>query len=512
MEHRLKGVLPIMETYSRGITPSLIQKFEIRNLHGYKTIALDSPYAATILIAQNGAGKTTLLNALDAFLRGQFLRLNDLNFTEIVCQLAGSEELVISHDDVKSLTETALDSEIAVYAKSIQVEPASLVNFLSKSFSVLRSDVNLIRDDKVYEATYRAFDYNSRRAFDHLEKLQTQLFDHNPSIASAIATIRSALKDYEVLYLPTFRRIESPLATNQEDRYRRRRSSFKIPFSTFTGDVQFGLSDISDHLSDLHQQIVFQSNRGYQKLSADIIRELLDGSFERSEISEFFLPSSDDLKLFFNRLQEGRRVGPFYEVVTPDIDDLLETRKGATETNRFLLYFISKLNSVMQATKDIESKVEEFVRRCNTYLQTEDELSLKAMGSQLPDTKELRLDRANMSVHAVSLPSGRKIALDALSSGEKQMISLLAKLYLYDKQKVVLIDEPELSLSIEWQRKILEDVVNAPTCTQLVAITHSPFVFDNPLEPFARSLRVSVDSSRIPEVDILDDHDGELNL
>jgi len=71
------------------------------------------------------------------------------------------------------------------------------------------------------------------------------------------------------------------------------------------------------------------------------------------------------------------------------------------------------------------------------------------------------------------------------------MISLFAKLFLYEKNKIVLIDEPELSLSIDWQRSILVDVITAPLCEQVIAITHSPFVFDNELEPFARSLTVS---------------------
>ncbi|OUI82220.1 hypothetical protein HK22_13860 [Gluconobacter sp. DsW_056] len=81
------------------------------------------------------------------------------------------------------------------------------------------------------------------------------------------------------------------------------------------------------------------------------------------------------------------------------------------------------------------------------------------------------------------------MALDALSSGEKQMISLFAKMFLYPNKKIVLIDEPELSLSIDWQREILVDVLGAPSCSQVIAITHSPFVFDNDLEPFAGAIQ-----------------------
>lgn len=78
------------------------------------------------------------------------------------------------------------------------------------------------------------------------------------------------------------------------------------------------------------------------------------------------------------------------------------------------------------------------------------------------------------------------------------MISLFAKMYLYSSNKIVLIDEPELSLSIDWQKRIIVDVINAPLCRQVVAITHSPFVFDNSLEPFATSLKLSIDTTRLP--------------
>ena len=40
--------------------------------------------------------------------------------------------------------------------------------------------------------------------------------------------------------------------------------------------------------------------------------------------------------------------------------------------------------------------------------------------------------------------------MDDLSSGEKQVISLFSYLYLYRGSNLVLIDEPEISLSIEW--------------------------------------------------------------
>ena len=79
-----------------------------------------------------------------------------------------------------------------------------------------------------------------------------------------------------------------------------------------------------------------------------------------------------------------------------------------------------------------------------------------------------------------------------LSSGEKQIISILARMILEPTKKyLVLIDEPELSLSIEWQKRFLLDIVKGQSCHQLIAITHSPFIFDNDLKSFAGSFEIS---------------------
>jgi len=161
-------------------------------------------------------------------------------------------------------------------------------------------------------------------------------------------------------------------------------------------------------------------------------------------------------------------------------------------SGKFLNYFLNKLGTVIEATRDVERSVEDFISSCNKYLSSEEaSTSLSRSPIVNIDGKALRLNRQDLTVHVETVPGGRRISLDALSSGEKQMISLFAKMFLYEGDKIVLIDEPELSLSIDWQREILVDVLNAPQCRQVVAITHSPFVFENELEPFAQSLRLS---------------------
>lgn len=76
--------------------------------------------------------------------------------------------------------------------------------------------------------------------------------------------------------------------------------------------------------------------------------------------------------------------------------------------------------------------------------------------------------------------SKQPILLKNLSSGEKQIISLFSKLYLNtDEKNIILFDEPELSLSILWQKRLLPDIINSNRCSFIAIITHSPFIFDN---------------------------------
>jgi len=74
---------------------------------------------------------------------------------------------------------------------------------------------------------------------------------------------------------------------------------------------------------------------------------------------------------------------------------------------------------------------------------------------------------------------GDKFSIDELSTGEKTLISKVLNLYLEDiKDKVILIDEPELSLHPSWQNKVLkiyENFAKQNNC-QIIIATHSPHI------------------------------------
>lgn len=65
---------------------------------------------------------------------------------------------------------------------------------------------------------------------------------------------------------------------------------------------------------------------------------------------------------------------------------------------------------------------------------------------------------------------------DALSAGEKQMLSFLCYNALYNNCPFF-IDEPELSLHVDWQRILLNVMAEQKTNNQLFIATHSPFIY-----------------------------------
>lgn len=67
---------------------------------------------------------------------------------------------------------------------------------------------------------------------------------------------------------------------------------------------------------------------------------------------------------------------------------------------------------------------------------------------------------------------------------------MLRNMYLEpDNDFIVLFDEPELSLSIYWQKKLLPDILNSKRCDFLLAVTHSPFIFENELLEYTIGLK-----------------------
>lgn len=89
--------------------------------------------------------------------------------------------------------------------------------------------------------------------------------------------------------------------------------------------------------------------------------------------------------------------------------------------------------------------------------------------------KEIDIDDKNR----VIFRKGQQIIeMERLSAGEKQILLLLFTLFLMeDKPTVLLLDEPEISLHIEWQDQLISLMHDLNPNCQIIMTTHSPNIF-----------------------------------
>ena len=67
-----------------------------------------------------------------------------------------------------------------------------------------------------------------------------------------------------------------------------------------------------------------------------------------------------------------------------------------------------------------------------------------------------------------------------LSSGEKQMLAILLTVLVEDNLPYVLfMDEPEVSLHVEWQERLIELILSLNPNVQIILTTHSPALVMN---------------------------------
>lgn len=75
---------------------------------------------------------------------------------------------------------------------------------------------------------------------------------------------------------------------------------------------------------------------------------------------------------------------------------------------------------------------------------------------------------------------GETLSPYQLSSGEKQILAILLTVLVEDNHHYVLfMDEPEVSLHVEWQQKLIDMIMELNPNVQIILTTHSPAVIMN---------------------------------
>ncbi|KQQ61265.1 hypothetical protein ASF69_02335 [Rhizobium sp. Leaf311] len=449
----------IDQSHSANEFDGVVDYLAIYGLHKKQDVFLQFAGRTTIFIADNGSGKTTALFILQLILRKQFSQISKFEYERIEVKFSGLEPVAFGPADFEKSRNASMlrswlhrgnitPSEIFQLAKQVRHLPYTHLREETLFTSVAR---RLRVPSKVFYDRLIRFDYSPDGEPDLVDQMEN----------SPILQLRSHLENNlnaSVLYLPTYRRVEQDMQQDIDEDDDNDDDGINI---------HFGMSDVKKKIDRVTSQIRDHSIMSYGQISGQMLGQLAEDRGLTSEMIDR-LTDRGSVELVLARVGEN--------VTSHQRDLILDAMdSGSLLENRHLSFFLSRLIEEYDQVRELDKALLRYASVCNGYLIN----------------KKMRYDSLNATLGLFEEITGDRIDLEHLSSGEKQILGVMAELYLGDAGSyAVIFDEPELSLSVEWQRKILVDVAASERCRLLVAATHSPFVFENDLDPFARALDV----------------------
>jgi hypothetical protein len=428
-----------------------------------------------VLVGENGTGKSTFANLVYYFLTKQWRRLHEYHFTAVEAVLGG-EELRVTPEQIEAHF-TAIERASLIarrfsprLARSLE---SKLVEFWHQDLSFQPEQLTfwLSEEEGVPPKLVREFlaDFEKRKK-------------DKPTELEAVESKISSQSIGQFLYLPTYRRIEQDLRSifrgadveselrKVKDRLTRREGAIFIEL------IEFGMADVEQTITHRMNQIKESVRNGLDNLTGTYLREVIRGvhtSVDVQRVKDIDLKTLDSI---FARIDEVTLPASDKDRLRATMAQISRTEE-IKDSEKVIAHFLLKLIELYSEQQASERDVRGFVELCNQYLTGK-----QIIYDNTKYTIFIRLEGENKD-------SPETLGMQKLSSGEKQIVSLFSHLYL-SRQKTffVVIDEPELSLSVPWQRRFLPDIVESGMCSGVIAVTHSPFVWENKLEPYVRSL------------------------
>lgn len=468
------GRTPKIKESLMKVKQPIIQEFSIYGLNGFKDLTLKSTSNVKIIVSENGSGKTTLLNTLYALLSGDLTLFLGADFDRVEI-LLNDKTIVVHRDDYSPATKEAIEAIAAEgYWRHFDSERPSKVEIeemiliidgkdsdikRAKYFLSSSNDIHFL-DDYIKGQILAKTSIGKNSTVETARKNFALLHDH----------IKNLIGNTRILYLPTYRRIERNLPEFANTKIIDNISSGSLSWND-KQLIHFGLHDVEKQLRSRADKIRKTTVAAFSKISGQALDGLL--SQDEGQIPDLKKNTNiENIRVILGRL------GGDTTKRAKRIAGMIESGKIYAPEHQYLRGLIAQLLDTYASTQLQEEALEEFSALINSYWVDDPE-------------KDLFFDKVSAEVHVLNKFTNKKLRLDTLSSGEKQIISVLARLRLSeDDDHIVLIDEPELSLSLEWQQKFLVDVCDSPGLRQLIAITHSPFIFKNQLKRFAGELKI----------------------
>jgi predicted ATPase len=407
-----------------------IKTFSIFGLFGTKDVHIPFDNDIKIIVGENGLGKTQVLNIMYATFQLDFGKLGDAVFDKIEIQTEDTTIYTLTKTQVTDYLISHSSSDILRNIEGIigigKMEEMKAL-FVKKKYRILeRSE----RVSKKLLYSYATF----------FEELQKSLITPNDY---------SAMHSFFVENMSAF--TSHNISVNRNTRID------KVYYGDYT------IKTVESKWKEISGEINLKMKEVAQEIPSEILNRIVNGANTNKDVLVDI--NAEDLEIVFTRV--GNLVT---EEVKAKIREML-ANKDLQKTDAQLFYLLQAVTISYEKQKDIELPLIRLKDVCNKYLIE----------------KEIVYDAHAIKMYVKSTITGKELKLDMLSSGEQHILILFSECYLTSNRDFALfLDEPEISLSILWQRQLLPDIIASKRCKFLFAVTQSPFIYDNELMDYAR--------------------------
>ena len=391
----------------------------------------------SVIYGLNGSGKTTLLRILNAVLEQQENVLLNEKVEEV--------RIIYFNDEGE-------EKEVSIKGKE-QVRQAINVQGESIEIMVFEYDWKVLKESE-------------------LSKMTSILFGVNRGITNNINITADYLYNYlsRTRYADNFRnRDESYMFCSNLSRHinlsqRRRGVSIKNAY-----DFSAPALTIDNVDMNVIEELLIRRYNLAQKVSVNRVQKAL----------------FDTLADACNSLNiEERKEYVLEEILLNNKDKLVSTlEQMERNTLSDKIISILKNNDIELIVKECQNNVllTKLIVNMSNELEKEEGL-LQSLGTlksvfdeYIGPNKYIEISENNIEVKFKN--SKEKHGIDNLSSGEKHLLVLLTIFIVEGRErKLLMIDEPEISLNIKWQRKLMPLLSKLAPDAQIIVASHSPSI------------------------------------
>lgn len=411
----------------------MIKKITINNLFGrfyYEINTKDG--GVTIITGPNGFGKSTILKVIDALSSMNFYYFYQIDFNEIIIEFDNGEFFNV----LKKNNSISYDGIILNYDELINDESilddygrfTRLISKQSKEFYIDRRNGNKIPNEELLDYIIS----NDNNSFKYLMMRKMDIYEQ---LIDSLKKVKAWCG--EVRFISEQRLIKRENIRRDEEK-------------------------VIDVISELPNQLKEEINLVYSEYSK--VANSLDGSYpKRLFAAKEGISNETDFK---KKLEETNvKFNNLIKYGLVDMKIIEQTSYNDKFSEALKIYF-DDFSEKYAVFEGLIKKLDIFTQIINQRLTF----------------KEIQISRQN-GFEVVDVDNRkRKLKLSQLSSGEKQEIVLFYDLIFNTKSELLLlIDEPEISLHISWQKKFMDDLLKVAEDNniQIIVATHSPQIINN---------------------------------